>query len=78
MGGFLTIGYCFPCRFPVIFVGGQGCDGGNKVVIRESPQSPHWEKPCFVVPDFKNKKEVLELGMGSHCDVRPHLLRVLW
>ena len=28
MGGFSTIGYCFPYCFLEIFVGGQGLDGG--------------------------------------------------
>ena len=32
--GFLRIGYCFSCCFLEIFVGGQGFDGGNKVVMR--------------------------------------------
>ena len=29
-GGFLTIGYCFPCCFRKIFVGGQGLDVGGQ------------------------------------------------
>ena len=33
MGGFLTIGYCFPYCFLETFVGGQGLDGGEKVVM---------------------------------------------
>ena len=44
MGGFLTIGYClrtigncFPCSFLEIFVGGQGLDGGDKVVLGDPP-----------------------------------------
>ena len=34
---FLTIGYCFPYCFLVIFVGGQNCDEGG--------QSRNWEIP---------------------------------
>ena len=44
MRGFLTIGYCsrtigycFPCCFLETFVGGQGLDGGGKIVMGGSP-----------------------------------------
>ena len=47
MGGFLTtdyyyyylrtIGHCFPYCFLEIFVGGQGIDGGEKVMMGGSP-----------------------------------------
>ena len=40
MGGFLTIGYCFPYCFLEIFVGRQGLDGGEKVVMRDPPVPP--------------------------------------
>ena len=56
VGGFLTIGYfsrtidcCFPYCFLVIFVGEQGFDGGDKVMMGEIPQSLHWGKLCNVL-----------------------------
>ena len=41
MGGFLTIGYCFPIVFWKFFFGGQGLDGGGQ--SRDS--LPTREKP---------------------------------
>ena len=42
MRGFLTIGYCFPYYFLEIFLwgGGQGFDGGDKVVMGIPPSPP--------------------------------------
>ena len=40
-GGFLTIGYCFL----EIFVGGQGFDGGDKVVMGDPPVPHARENP---------------------------------
>ena len=37
MGGFLTIGYCFPYCFLEIFVGGQGLDGGGQSCDGDPP-----------------------------------------
>ena len=43
-----TLGYCFSYFFLEIFVGGQGFDGGDKVVIGVSPLSPPTgENPVF-------------------------------
>ena len=40
MGGFLTIGYCFPYCFLEIFVGDKALMEGDKVVMGGSPSPP--------------------------------------
>ena len=43
MGGFLTIGYCFPYCFLETFVGGQDLDGeGQSRDGGITPVPPHW------------------------------------
>ena len=49
MGGFLTIGYCFPYCFPEIFWGTRPLMEGDKVVMEFPPVPPLGETLTGVV-----------------------------